>query len=383
MAEIREILTLEASIAESGPLGSATIAIPVDAKLLEKIKAKDSDPQFITLEIESGESQNGRVWTPQIMESIASQVNFSKPVGYKGHISKEDDPYVLPDPHTLWVGATTARKGDKTVLYVKGYLKSQEIRDYVDLEMVNSVSVRGDSTLRPQKGGKHEVVNFTLESIDWTRKGRNGMSNRVVGITSEMTEGGNSVEPRDIAALSEEELRLHNPLLVQSIETKTKNPLETKISEMETTVGEIKPQVETVAEIRKKLGLDDNADVIVSVQELLDKVTTASKSAVQDFIQDTIKTKVKDEKGQRLVMRLIGEMKEFHTQPLTAETKKEIETKINEKVEKDDDVKAVISEMNGTRRPETGGTHMGGRSSTTNERQERSTGRITVRKRKL
>jgi hypothetical protein len=124
-------------------------------------------------------------------------------------------------------------------------------------------------------------------------------------------------------------------------------------------------------------------DVIVSVQELLDKVTTASKSAVQDFIQDTIKTKVKDEKGQRLVMRLIGEMKEFHTQPLTAETKKEIETKINEKVEKDDDVKAVISEMNGTRRPETGGTHMGGRSSTTNERQERSTGRITVRKRKL
>lgn len=191
------------------------------------------------------------------------------------------------------------------------------------------------------------------------------------------------MEPRDIAALSEEEIRQHNPLLVQAIENKTKTPLETKVTEMEGSTATLQTQADTLDEVRKKLGLDEKANVIESVEELMDKVTTVSKQAVTDFINDTIKTKVKDEKGQKLVMRLIGEMTEFHDKPLSDETKKEIESKLKEKFEKDDDVKAVISEMSGNSRPATGGTHMGGRSSVESERQERSTGRLTTRKRKF
>jgi hypothetical protein len=227
-----------------------------------------------------------------------------------------------------------------------------------------------------------------LESIDWSRKNRSGMRGRVVAVTSEM-EGRKEVEPKDIAALDEQELRTHAPLLVKEIEEKAKEPLTTKIGEMETAATATAPAVETVGTLREKLGLDENGNVVESVVELLEKVEGVARKEIRDYVDKAIeKLAGKNERAQRIVRRLVGEMESDYEGTLDDDMKAKIDADLTKAVEEDEDVKAVIGEMSSEEEIPTGGRALGGRSARPegsptpdNEGIIKDTENLTVRKR--
>ena len=120
------------------------------------------------------------------------------------------------------------------------------------------VSWRGQAAEIPYEKGVR-VKKFQIESIDLSRPRKAGMSARLVGaLTSEMEEGGRQVDAKEIAALTMNDLRAHAPQLVESIEKDARNPLETKVSEMETEATETKKVIDFLPKLREILGLDDN-----------------------------------------------------------------------------------------------------------------------------
>lgn len=340
---------LECVISEmsSDPASSGSgVVIPIDAAKVAAIKKRDENPQFITVAIESGWSRSKRHWTPAMLKSIANQINKKKPVGYKGHMKPEQIATHFPDPQTVWLGATTVTQGDKTVLWVKGYnLPNSDIRNYIENEAVDSVSVFGESKMKAVQGG-YEVIDFNLESIDWSRKGQSGMSAKVMAVTSEMeTKGGNTVEPKDISALSEEELRTHAPLLVKEIERKATEPLNTQVGEMTTQVGALQPEADTLSKVKELLGLAEGENVIEKVTNLLASIEDASASEIKAYIKEAIAKRVKTERGQALVARLVGEMHSEYEGDFTDEMKAKIDSDLDEKIEGDEILKSVVGEM--------------------------------------
>lgn len=373
------------------------VHIPIDANKLATIKSRDENPQFVTVAIESGWSRSKRHWQPAILKSIATQVNEKKPVGYKGHMKPEQVATSFPEPQTVWLGATTVTQGDKTVLWVKGYnLPTAQVRGWIENDAVNSVSVFGQSKMKAVKGG-YEVINFDLESIDWSRKNQSGMNAKIMAVTSEMeTEGGNRVEPKDITALSEDELRAHAPLLVAEIERKAVKPLDEQIGEMTTKVGELQPEVDILTKVKELLGLSEGENVVEKVTNLLSQIEDVSASEIKAYIKEAIAKKVKTDRGQALVARLVGEMHtEYEGEILDDTLKAKIDTDLDAKIENDEILKSIIGEMvpfTDEDKPKSGnqgGSALGGRSRSGDVRSAGQDGVVkenqfvTVRKRTL
>ncbi len=327
--------------------------VAVDSRKLEKIRGRDQEPQFVTVKIESGRSKSNRVWSGEILARIAEQVNKKEPVGYLGHISEKDDATAFPIPQTLWLGATTTRDTGKTVIFVKGYnFPKAEVRDLVDLGAVNSVSVRGNSRMRATREG-YEVVDFELESIDWARKGREGMRAPVVAITSEMVgseneEGGTTVEPKDIAALQEAELRQHNPTLVGVIERAATEKANENVAEMEEKVEGAEENQNLIDKIREKLGIEESDDPIESLATLFEQVEEAAKGKAREFVDALLERKIPNVRARAVVAKLVGEMETptLEDGDISADDQKKIEAKVNETLD-GEEVKELVSEMGG------------------------------------
>lgn len=351
-------LVSEIGTAEIAP----SIAIPAD--WLERIKDRDPNPEFVTVEVESGMSSSKRNWPGHILKKCVDVVNKRRPVGYKGHISKQDDHTAFPPVQTVWLGARFEERDGKTVAYFKGYnMPGREIRDDLAFDAVSGVSIRGDATMRPAKGGGYDVVSFDLESIDWARKNREGMNGRVLSVTSEMREGL-QVTPDEIRALTPEDVKTHAPLIVRALQEEATSPLETKVSEMTTAAASVEPEITTLKQLRTLLGIEEGVNPIETVQALLSRVESMGKADIKAFIADVIARKVKGEKGQKLVHRLIGEM---HTQydedEMTDDLKTRIEADVLAKIEGDEDIKGIVGEMTDSSEDVSrGGAHLGGRS---------------------
>lgn len=368
-------------IGEIGSFDSVATDIPVSDRLVQKIKSADPDAQFAVFEIEPAVSGSKRNWKPEHFEEMAKVINEKHPVAYKGHISEKDDATAFPTIHGIWVGAKTFFDKGKKKLKCKVYLKTKEIRDEVAMEMVDSISPRGNVVMRPLKGGVLDVLSFTMESMDFARKGRNGLPSRLVSIAAEMEDkdrkGGRKVEPNEIAALKEEELRANNPLLVKSIEDAAKEPLSKTIGEMTTAADVVKPELDILAEIRKILGLGENDNPLDSVAELHEAVEDHSKGRVRNFIKEAIKGKVKSERAANLVNRMVGEQIEADFMDFDGDDdklKKEIDGKLDTYLDEDEDVKAIVGEMHEepARKPSDGGRSMGGKSTRNRESEGRS-----------
>jgi hypothetical protein len=372
---------ISAVIAEMGPYESSTIDIPINREKLDKIKARDQDPVFVTIEIESCSnsfSKSKRRWPARIIEKVSKQVNDKKPVGNLGHLEEKQYDTHFPEPQVVWLGSTTRSRGNEMVMYAKGYvLPGAKARTYLENDAIDSVSLFGDSTLRPTKGG-YEVVEFDLESIDFTRKGRGGMKSRIVSVTGEQaSRGGNTVEPKDIAALDESEIRTHAPLLVKEIERQATEPIQTKIGEMTATAEAAKPELDILGEIRKLLKLSEGENPVEKLQALLAKVDEAATRGVKDFIKELVAKKVKNENAQNIVNRMIGEMHtEYTDKDFNDDLKKQIETDLDARIEGDEDIKAVIGEMAPVERERDqgrGGADLGGRSAPSDDRKNSAT----------
>lgn len=382
--------------------------IPIPQEKMDRIKAKDNDPKFVVVEIEQTDLARGTSkaeWPGHVIRSIVEQVNKKKPVGYKGHIPEGEDATAFPDVQAVWLGAVEKKSGSKTIARIKGYLMPRSsIRDYVDLDAVDGVSVRGIATMVRKKEGGLRVKEFVLKSIDFARKGESGMPTRIVAVTSEMkSKGGNSVEPKDIAAIDESDLRHYNELLVEKIERKATQEMQVKVSEMEgqlsdlesfkakvteneAVISNLTPKATEFDEICSKLGVGEGENAIDAIVKLMDQVEGAAREHLKAMIDRAVeKIAGKSERAQKLVKRLVGEQIEEAFKDADPNNKKlyeEIEAKVSEMVEEDEDVKAIVTEMSSS--ASGGGKHLGGKSFETEPDDRRSrTGGVKFSKQKV
>ena len=350
--------TVECTVSEIGGDGNL---VPVASKVLARVTAGDDDPKFATFVIESGWSKSRRYWGPELFAGVASEINENaydgEPlVGYMGHISPDQDPYAFPEIQMQWVGAKLLeRSPDKAKLAVKAYvLPGTPGRSYLEKGLVKTVSWRGKIAQEAVKGGV-KVKQFLIESIDLARPRAAGMSAKMVGaLSSEMEneEGGNSVKPEEIAALQENELRAHNPALVAQIETTARQPLETRVSEMTTEAEAAAPALAKLPEIRKALGLDENASDESTLGAVVKYLRNAGKE-LRESVLDTVLAKkfgnAKDSVNYSLLRRaIVGEMTHRDLR-LTGEDdeadERAVSEMVNEIVDTDQELKKVVSEM--------------------------------------
>jgi hypothetical protein len=278
-------------------------------------------------------------------------------VGYLGHIRDEDDPFLFPEIQLQWVGARLQQVGDKARLAVKAYvLPGTKGLDYLKRGLVKTVSWRGkvaQEMFRDSTNQGVRIKKFAIESIDLSRPRAAGMSARLVGpLTSEMEteEGGTQVKPEEIAALSANELRAHNPGLVATIEEDARKPLETKVGEMETAAAATAPVIVEIPALKKALGLSDDADDTTVLKAAVKFVSDQGKSVRDALLAKVLKAKKLDgdDRESKLARRLIvGEMTTLEFQPTGDSDKdeKSVAEMVNAVIDGSDDLKEIVGEM--------------------------------------
>lgn len=370
--EIHEKIAEDGFVQRVSEMGTAEAVpdLPVPADFMASLS--DDDPMFVTVEVEPGWSKSKRLWRAEHVRHAVDTVNKSRPGGNLGHPLIDPTKYAseFPEPQVVWVAAKTKDVGGKLVGQFKGYvLKSAKAREYLKLGLIDGVSWFGDSKMKPVQGG-YEVLDFNLETIDFARKGRSGMSSRVLALTGEQStqnEGG-KVEPKDVAALAPEEIKTHAPLVYKAIQDEVAEPLNSKIGEQTVALEAAKPEIDTVAKLKELLKAEDGENVLEKVTNLMERIEDASKSEIRAFVNDLIGKKVKTERGRNLVARLVGEMADDYDGTLDDDLKKKIEEDFNTKVDGDDVVKSLIGEMadwtddDKGKGSTTGGSSLGGRS---------------------
>jgi hypothetical protein len=328
--------------------GAATlVSLPPDK--VAEITEGDDDPLFATFVIQSGWSKSKRYWPPEILASISEQINTANEpvVGYMGHIKPDDDPFTFPDIHFQWLKSVIQPSTDKTKMFVKAYvLPGTKAREYLKRKLVRTVSVRGDANLKRIQGGV-AVSEFDLESIDLSRPRKAGMKTQLVALTAEMEDS--TVKPEEIAALQENELRAHNSALVTEIESKATKPLAEKVSEMEAAAEDGKKDSDLLVEIRKTLGLAEDADVLTTVGELMTKLKESTKGMKDKIFSEVLEKKFKNEATRNLVRRLaVSEMETPEDEDDDGaededKYRSKVEEMVNKFVDEDDDLKALIA----------------------------------------
>jgi hypothetical protein len=350
--EIFDPVTIVSEMA-SGSDVLVTIAPDVIAKVIDG----DSDPKFATFVIASGWSKSNRLWDVPIFDSVHEQISKANDegdpvVGYLGHIKPDDDPYSFPEIQFQWLRSALKKVGDKAHIFTKAYvLPETKARYYLKKGLAKSVSWYGQASQIPfQKGVR--VSDFKLESIDLARPRKAGMSARLVGaLTSEMSNGGNEVKPEEIASLQENELRAHNPALVTKIEDAAKKPLSDKVSEMEGNAEALKKDADVVPKLREILGIDKDADPVEFVKKMAQQLSDAGKGLREKLLDSILAKKFKDVEDKHtlsLIRRtLVSEMngKEISLSGDDAKDEKAISDVVNTAIDGDDDLKALVSEM--------------------------------------
>jgi hypothetical protein len=342
------LLDFDAEVSEMA--ADAGAIVQLDPARVQQLLAatEDEAPEFPILRVEGGTSRQGNHWSDEILVDVAEQINREEPVAYLGHIKPEDDGYAFPEPQTIWLKAQTKDEGGKKVLYIKGYnFPKAAIRGYIRTGVTRTASWRGKAS-GPVMNGVRYIQKFKLESFDWSRKGKQGMDARLVALATEM-EG--SEEDVEIGKLTLAELQAANPSLVDLIKAEGRKDADATISEMEPKVEAADEADETFKKLRELLKIDENTDIVQAVGEVVEKVDNVASSTLREKIAAIVADKVKGDRAKSAVMRLV---------PVT-----EMEGKSDDDLEKavtglfdtDEDIKAIITEMEGGAGPL---THVGG-----------------------
>jgi hypothetical protein len=335
--------------------------VPLRPEIVAEIAAGDSDPRFATFVIESGWSKSKRFWGPELFSDVVSEINNGANggetvVGYMGHIPKDQDAYSFPPIQLQWVGAKLLQNSpEKAKLAVKAYvLPGTQAREYFSRKnpLVKTVSWRG-KVAQEVHGQGVRIKKFILESIDLARPRTAGMSARLVGpLTSEMEddERSNTVKPEEILALQENELRAHNPTLVQSIEVAARKPLEASVSEMTEEAKKTKPALDLLPEFRKMLGLSDDTDDLQTVQAVISQLRASGKKLRDSVLETVLAKKLKggDDKDRQFVTSLIATEMRDENLLLTGDEEadeKVVGELVNSIIDKSELLKSTVSEM--------------------------------------
>jgi hypothetical protein len=189
-----------------------------------------------------------------------------------------------------------------------------------------------------------QIQEFKLESFDWSRKGKAGMSANVVALATEMEEGSEN-DMAELGKVTIAELTEANPNLVTLIRAEGAAAAQTQIDEMEPLKEEAESSRTLFAKLREVLGIDENTDVVQAVADVQEKVENVNSSTLKEKIGEIIAGKVSGERSKSSILRLVNvtEMEGLDDDAL--------KTKVEGLFDTDEDIKAIVSEMEGAPAP--------------------------------
>jgi hypothetical protein len=328
----------------------------------------DESPEFVVVRTEEGWSRSGRLYDGRIMESIAEQVTSTQPIAHLGHIPVSDLETALPDPQTTWFAAITKKEpsqaeGNKgnliTALYTAGYnLPGAKIRTFLKTKAVNATSWDGKADQVPVPGKGVKVVGYLLTSLDWARKGREGMTtSRVVALAREMSngtkEGSTKMgdENKSLAEVTPEEFKEGNPNAYALIASEITAEKDTEIEALETVVEAAKADKTLLEEIRGVLKMSADDDVLAQIGKLMRKLGEKAKQSVDEALDKVLAEKVPDEETRKLVRRLVpvSEMRskaaDLPEDAKAEDVDKLVREMVEESFDSDEVIQTYVSEM--------------------------------------
>ena len=283
---------------------------------LHALKAGDSEPMEVVVEIPAGKSKRGWNYTPEALQKIVGEVMSQGLPGFLGHQKPEDVDSQFPIPVTHWVGA----KYENGKAYFRGVIDkaADDLKRWIKSKAVRTVSIFGVPKLQ-QTAGETNVVDYKPLSIDWTPLGRAGMDTAVVAI-GEMDEiiGGEKMDWKELV-----------------------KQLKQKIDEKEVSaaqiIGEFDSELPKYKEIFGEISAAEQA-----------KKAMEEKAAEEHvkLIESAVKEKVTGEMAQALVKKMLNV-------PSDA-TKEQISGEID-KLLKDETIKTAISKFYVDKPPIIGG----------------------------
>jgi hypothetical protein len=160
--------------------GDIPLAQGVD---IDSIKAMDSDPLEVVVEIPATKSKRGWNYKTQSLKDIVDYTNQNTLNGFLGHQKAENVSTEFVPPVTHWVGAEM--KGDKA--YFRGVVDADatNLKRWIRTGRIKEVSIFGYPKLKKGANGEMDVVGYNPLSIDWTPLHRPGMPTKIVSMEME------------------------------------------------------------------------------------------------------------------------------------------------------------------------------------------------------
>jgi hypothetical protein len=347
---VAEMLTDPKKLADLVPLAGLGEKASSIAEAME-----DDKPQFPVVRVESGWSNNGRLWTGAQLRSIAEQVNALEPVGHLGHIPDNEAGTAFPDPQTTWLGAIVKqepsqlkeRMGEMVdVFYIGGYNHpGAKIRSLWKARAVRGISWWGNGVTKPIPGKGVEVTNFVVKAVDWARKLGEGMpTSSIVTVTGEM-EG---VVDKELSQVTPEEFKKENPNGYALLVREAQDEQQTTISEMEEKVKDGDKAKSLLTKACEAIGIDDPDKLVEELVNLKTKVGEKANAMVKTALDTLLEEKIPNEERRALARRLlpVGEMEAAAADCKTPEDVTKLVGEMTDKAFNEDDIiKGIVSEM--------------------------------------
>ncbi|HHY47103.1 MAG TPA: hypothetical protein GX506_07385 [Firmicutes bacterium] len=273
---------------------------------LAALKAGDSEPMEVVVEIPAGRSKRGWNYTPQALQRIVGEVMSQGLPGFLGHQKPEDVDHQFPIPVTHWVGALW--KDGKA--YFRGVIDkaASDLKRWIKAKTVRTVSIFGIPKLA-QVGGETQVVDYQPLSIDWTPLGRAGMPTAVVAV-GEMDEiiSGGGQKP-----MTWKELVAQLKTMLASREVTLGQVVGEMGWRVQDVAKEIAPDwlkvaensMETMAKVKQVLGVTGEMDVVKVAEEARKAIEAQRKAEHEKLVSEVLKEKVTGEMAQSLIKKML------------------------------------------------------------------------------
>ena len=346
----RAYITTPATIAEM-EMNSTLIDVPfapgVDVEALTK---DDPDPLFVTVEVLNPQvSKNKNNWTIDMLHDVAKQINESRPNGYMGHLDEAEMHTKNPETVTIWLGAKVVETDSGPKLFAKGYVLPTTLgtsfKTYLRKAKAAAkqvaVSVFGLADKKWNDIKKaYDIRSFDLESIDWARHGKEGIAGMsYYALASEMENNNNLNNPMDkievIKEMKVDDLKEHNPAIVQSIISEQASSHQTVVSEMEQKIAKANENNEAMYSLVVEMEVDN----LLNAESLNNGVKKIIKEMVMEEITNDPTRPEGADGGSDEQVDAEGKKKAVKT------AAKETASKAVKKVKDSEEGKALVKEM--------------------------------------
>jgi hypothetical protein len=314
---------------------------------LEALKAGDTEPMEVVVEIPAGKSKRGWNYRPEALQKIVGEVMNQGLPGFLGHQKPEEVDHQFPTPVTHWVGALW--KDGKA--YFRGVIDKAagDLKRWIKAKTVRTVSIFGIPKLQ-QAGGETHVVDYRPLSIDWTPLGRAGMPTSIVAIgeMDEILNGGGQKH----MSWKEHVTKLKEMLASKEVTVgQIVGEMDWKAQEVAGEIDaewskEVTGAVETLGKVKEALGVTGEMDVLQVATEARKALDEKAAAEREKLIDEVLKENVAGEMAQALVRKML--------QVPEGATKEQIAGEINKLLE-DETVKTAIGKFHVDKPPIIGG----------------------------